>query len=46
MIEQNAHKALKLSHRAYIMSTGRILFEGTGEELSENQQIMSAYLGG
>lgn len=45
LIEQNAHKALKLSHRAYIMSTGQILLKGTREELLKNEQLTAAYLG-
>ena len=45
LIEQNAHKALKLCHRAYLMNVGHVVAEGTGEELLANDQLMQAYLG-
>lgn len=45
LIEQNAHKALKLCHRAYLMNVGHVVTEGTGEELLANDQLMQAYLG-
>lgn len=45
LIEQNAHKALKLCDRAYLMNVGHIVGEGTGEELLANEQLMQAYLG-
>ena len=45
LVEQNAHKALKLCHRAYIMATGRVVLSGTGEELLHNEELTEAYLG-
>lgn len=45
LIEQNAHKALKLCHRAYLMNVGHVVTVGTGEELLANDQLMQAYLG-
>ena len=45
LIEQNAHKALKLCDRAYLMNVGHIVTEGTGKELLANDQLMQAYLG-
>lgn len=45
LIEQNAHKALKLCDRAYLMNVGHIVMEGTGQELLANDQLMQAYLG-
>jgi branched-chain amino acid transport system ATP-binding protein len=46
LVEQNAHHALKLAHRAYVMVTGRITLSGTGSELLSNPQVQSAYLEG
>lgn len=46
LVEQNAYHALKLAHRGYVMSTGRILMKGTGEELLANEEVRSAYLEG
>ena len=45
LIEQNANMALKIADKAYVMETGRITMEGTGEELLSNETIKEAYLG-
>ena len=45
LIEQNAHKALKLCDRAYLMNVGHVVADGTGKELLANDQLMEAYLG-
>lgn len=45
LIEQNAHKALKLCDRAYLMNVGNIVASGTGKELLADNQLMEAYLG-
>ena len=45
LIEQNAKKALQIADRAYVMSVGHVVMEGTGKELLENEQLMEAYLG-
>jgi branched-chain amino acid transport system ATP-binding protein len=45
LVEQNAHLALALSSRAYVMETGRITLEGTAKELSTDPRIQEAYLG-
>ena len=45
LIEQNAHKALQLCDRAYLMNVGHVVAEGTGTELLANDQLMEAYLG-
>jgi branched-chain amino acid transport system ATP-binding protein len=45
LVEQNAHKALSIAHHAYVLETGRIIQEGTGQELHENQKVREAYLG-
>ena len=46
LVEQNAHKALQIAHRAYVLETGRVLMEGTGKELLSSPAIQKAYLGG
>ncbi len=45
LIEQNANMALKVAHRAYVLETGVITMEGSGEELLHNDGIKKAYLG-
>ena len=46
LVEQNAHKALQIADRAYVMETGRIVASGVSEELSATEEIKRAYLGG
>jgi len=46
LVEQNAHHALKLAHRGYVMQTGQITLTGTGRELLANAQVRAAYLEG
>jgi branched-chain amino acid transport system ATP-binding protein len=46
LVEQNAHHALRLADRGYIMQTGRIILEGTGGELLASSEIRAAYLEG
>lgn len=46
IVEQNARKALLLSHRAYVLQTGTIIMEGNSKELLHNPEIEEAYLGG
>jgi branched-chain amino acid transport system ATP-binding protein len=45
MVEQNVHHALKMSKRSYVLESGRIVLEGKGEELIENEGVKRAYLG-
>jgi branched-chain amino acid transport system ATP-binding protein len=45
LVEQNARQALLLSHRAYILQTGRLLKEGISRELLTDPEIAAAYLG-
>lgn len=45
LIEQNANMALKIADQAYVMETGRIAMEGSGESLLRNDEIQAAYLG-
>jgi branched-chain amino acid transport system ATP-binding protein len=46
LVEQNAHMALSVADRGYVLETGAIELEGSAEELSENPQVRAAYLGG
>jgi branched-chain amino acid transport system ATP-binding protein len=45
LIEQNARMALRLAHRAYILELGKIILQGTGRDLANNQAVKKAYLG-
>lgn len=45
LVEQNAQMALSVANRGYVLETGRIVLEGSGEELLHNPQVMRAYLG-
>lgn len=46
LVEQNAHMALSVAQRAYVIETGRVVVSGTSEELQQSAQIREAYLGG
>lgn len=46
LVEQNAHKALKVADRGYVLETGRIIAEGKASELLEDDSVRMAYLGG
>lgn len=46
LVEQNAHHALNLAHRGYVMVNGQITLHGTGDELLANQDVRAAYLEG
>ncbi len=45
LVEQNAKKALALADRGYVLETGKIILQGTCQELMENQDVHNAYLG-
>jgi len=45
LVEQNVREALGLSNRGYVLQTGRIVAEGTGEELLESDLFKTAFLG-
>ncbi|EAC9448638.1 ATP-binding cassette domain-containing protein, partial [Listeria monocytogenes] len=46
LIEQNAKMALSIADRGYVLETGKIVLEGTGEELLASDEVRKAYLGG
>ena len=46
LVEQNANLALEISHRGYVLETGRILLEDESSALRANEKVRAAYLGG
>jgi branched-chain amino acid transport system ATP-binding protein len=46
LVEQNAHMALSVADRGYVLETGAIELEGSAKELAENARVQAAYLGG
>lgn len=45
LIEQNAKASLKIAHYGYVLETGRIILEGEGRDLLNNEEVKKAYLG-
>jgi branched-chain amino acid transport system ATP-binding protein len=45
LVEQNVYQSLRISHRAYVLETGRVVMSGTGEELLGNDHVRKAFLG-
>jgi branched-chain amino acid transport system ATP-binding protein len=45
LVEQNTREALRISDRAYVLDTGRIILTGTGKELLSNDEVKRAFLG-
>ena len=45
LVEQNARSALRIASRGYVLETGRIVLQGTAEELLANRDVQRAYLG-
>lgn len=46
LVEQNAKMALAIADRAYVLETGKITLEGSGQELAASEQVQKVYLGG
>lgn len=46
LVEQNAHQALKIADRGYVLENGRIVMNGTGNALLNDDSVRKAYLGG
>lgn len=46
LVEQNAHMALSVADRGYVLETGRLVVEGRPAALWDNEEIRAAYLGG
>ena len=45
LVEQNAHMALSIAHRGYVLQTGRIVLSDNAKNLAENEMVRKAYLG-
>ena len=45
LVQQNAHVALRLATRGYVLETSRVVLSGTGSELMGNERVVDAYLG-
>ena len=45
LVEQNVEQTLEIADRVYLMNTGKIEYEGTGEELRQHVDLVSTYLG-
>ncbi|HWU40700.1 MAG TPA: hypothetical protein VN203_23885, partial [Candidatus Acidoferrum sp.] len=45
LVEQNAHIALQIAHRGYVIETGRVVMEGEASRLIQDDYIKQAYLG-
>ncbi|NSW83832.1 MAG: ABC transporter ATP-binding protein [Syntrophothermus sp.] len=46
LVEQNAHMALSIADKAYVLETGEIVLEGAARDLMESEEVKKAYLGG
>jgi branched-chain amino acid transport system ATP-binding protein len=46
LVEQNAHAALALADRAYVMESGQVVLDGKASDLAEDERVQKAYLGG
>lgn len=45
LVEQNVHQTLAIAHYGYVLSQGRVVAEGTADELSKNKEVQEAYFG-
>ncbi len=45
LVEQNVYQSLHITHRAYVLETGRVVLSGTGAELLGNAHVKKAFLG-
>jgi branched-chain amino acid transport system ATP-binding protein len=45
LVEQNAHMALSIAHRGYVLATGEVTLSGSGRELLGNETVKKLYLG-
>jgi branched-chain amino acid transport system ATP-binding protein len=46
LVEQNAHMALSVADRGYVLETGHLIVEGSPDQLLDNEEVRAAYLGG
>lgn len=45
LVEQNAHMALSIANRAYVLETGEVVLKGDAKELAADPEVRKAYLG-
>jgi len=45
LVEQNVRQSLQISDYAYVLETGRVVLDGTGQEVLDNEHTQKAYLG-
>jgi branched-chain amino acid transport system ATP-binding protein len=45
LVEQNAHMALTIANRGYVLQTGKIVLTDTAKALASNEMVRKAYLG-
>jgi branched-chain amino acid transport system ATP-binding protein len=45
-VERDAQSALEISHRGYVLETGKVVFHDSGQNLLMNEKVREAYLGG
>jgi branched-chain amino acid transport system ATP-binding protein len=45
LVEQNAYQALSIAHYSYVLRVGRVVLEGTAEELKDRNDVVRSYLG-
>jgi branched-chain amino acid transport system ATP-binding protein len=46
LVEQNANRALEISRFGYVLETGKIVLQGSSDQLRQNSKVKNAYLGG
>lgn len=44
LVEQNVHFSLEITHRAYVLENGRMVMEGSGQELMRDDHVKKSYL--
>ncbi|MGZ6142539.1 MAG: ABC transporter ATP-binding protein [Myxococcales bacterium] len=45
LVEQNVHQTLAIAHRGYVLSKGRVVAQGSAQELMQNGEVRAAYFG-
>jgi branched-chain amino acid transport system ATP-binding protein len=45
LVEQNVHQTLAIAHHGYVLSKGRVVAEGTAQELASRDEVREAYFG-
>ena len=45
LVEQNAQAALRIADRGYVLETGKVVLQGTGQDLLSDVEVKRAYLG-